>query len=249
MNRWSLLLFSIPLTGCVDFTPFQGVWWIELSPQDPLECTVDIDHNFDVGEVPEEDDPEGYIVTTEGEGSPTGFYALITRGKGGINYVNWGGEVYTGGVEGGILTVNWDKTWDGTTTGVYDGEYEYEVVETSSELETLTFTKNPDTGGMAGTSNALVTIVQSFTEDDEWEFQEVGIPPQIPSGVYLVHEDGPPNQVQNIPNEDDCDGGNCEIEVTQDCTQSFTFQAFFAGSGDDGLFEAVENYSQAPGLP
>ncbi|HHO49623.1 MAG TPA: hypothetical protein ENK18_01845 [Deltaproteobacteria bacterium] len=249
MNRWSLLLFAIPLAGCVDFTPFQGVWWVELSPQDPLECTTEISHNFDVGEVPEEAEPEGYIVTSEGEGSPTGFYALITRGKSGRNYVNWGGEVYTGGVTGGILTVSWEDTWNGTVTGEYDGEYEYTDVEDSNETDTLVFSRNPEIGGMSGTSTTTLTSVRTFTEDDEWDAQDIGVLPQIPSAFYLVHEDGPPNQVLNSPLADDCDGGNCEIEVTQDCTQSFTFQAFFAGSGDDSLFEAIENYNQPPGQP
>ena len=79
----------------------------------------------------------------------------------------------------------------------------------------------PMLADLAGTISASSLSVQTYVESDEWDFEDTDFGAgNIPSSAYLEYkEDGEMLPQGNGFEDDDCDGDECELQVTDACDQ------------------------------
>ncbi len=244
MRPW--MIPAVFLVGCSNFT--NEVYWFELTTDpDATESTTTVQHNFADAQpiVDDVEVDEGVpVTTTTRETSPDGFYVHVRRGADGVVFVNFLEQVLTGGVDGGVLTADWEDSASQTVTTTFDSLYAGDSTTSSSQTWTLTL---EDDESLGGTFETLVTTSVAYSETDEWDPVETSVLLSvIPAASWLEGTD-PKVFVSNSPDLADCQASPCTLSAEVSTLQRFTVAAFPAGSGGYEYFDVVQDFDQAAG--
>lgn len=241
-----LMLAMMMTTGCKGPGSWEGIWMVQLPYAEDDECLPDIKENYkDASEADEEDEEEGdFTEETTTKVSDSVFFVQVLE-QGGQVYVIWDDTPYVGTVEGKTLTASWTTSVKNETVAEHVEGYDYTFDESSESTTTLTFTRG-EKGVVTGTVETKTKATFEWVEDDEWDAGNVGFQSgRIPAGSWLVNDD--PGGTQNTADGDECDGGECELEVTYDCKDSVDVQVFYAGDHDEGMYNSLEDATREYG--
>lgn len=217
MRALSLLL----LVGCGG-PELTGLWLLTLErdPSDALvsSCRESVDENFldAVDEQAQEEESNW----TETETSTATGLALVVR----LETLSDGGAalffadaIYPGEAgDGDGWTFSWTDEAISTSTTEHSTGYAYEESETASA--TLSWHLVPGADGLTGAWSGEAASSLVWAESDTWDSDEVGLGTgQIPASSYLVNTESYWDDVENTPDEADCEAETCELSVTTTC--------------------------------
>lgn len=241
-NLTLVATLGLMAAGCNGPGSWEGIWMIQVPVVESESCDPDIDHNYKDASVPEEVDFEGdpdWDVDYDTKVSDAVFFLQVLE-QGGDVFVFYGDTPYYGTVDGKTLTASWTDFVDSEVSEAHDNGYEYTADERSESTTAFALTR--DGGVVTGTYDFQVKTTLDYVETDEWTPNDVGFQQGQMNGIAGVYlENDAPGGTQNGANDDDCDGGECELSVKYNCTTSTPIQAFFAGDHDEGMFEGVKD--------
>ena len=216
MRILSLVLFA---TAC---TP-SGIYMITVPYSDgAVDCSTDIEENFSDGYAPDEEDAANSEWTYDDDFVRADrvifFHIAPTSGGGAV--LTWGDLVFPGVAEGDGHTFSWSEATSGFETAEHEDGYVYDARFTTDSTMNIHLSASV-LADLAGTISMSSDSVQDYTESDEWDWQDTDFASgQIPSTAYLEYmEDGEMFAQGNGFEDDDCDGDDCELKVTESCDQ------------------------------
>jgi hypothetical protein len=125
--------------------------------------------------------------------------------------------------------------------------YRFTQDATSSGSLSVTFRQD---GTLAqGFLRSKSTAGTAWTESDDWEdaaADTVGTTGQIPAPTWLVFEDQQGNERPQATayDEDECDGGTCELTVSDTCTLAIAFDAVKSDFTEEDAYAHLADVGQ-----
>ena len=216
MRILSIVLFA---TAC---TP-SGIYMITVPYSDgAVDCSTDIEENFSDGYAPDEEDAANSEWTYDDDfvGADQVIFFHVAPTSGGGAVLTWGDLVFPGVAEGDGHTFSWTEATSGFETAEHEDGYVYDARFTTDSTVDIHISA-PMLADLAGTISASSLSVQTYVESDEWDFEDTDFGAgNIPSSAYLQYkEDGDMFPQGNGFEDDDCDGDECELQVTDACDQ------------------------------
>jgi len=228
--------------------PFASdVFWVEFTTVSEPCAGRELVENFTNADAA----PDQVVMTSTMTTDP-GRYIGITLSENGEALVNVDGDVLIGTVanDGSISAtfLNEEGTNETrTATGYTHTRVEQRTLEQTIEL---TPTPNEDNPRYTGSFVRAESFLFDISETDEWDEVAVGTGiSQIPeTRQLLVWTDGSNGEPINQEFEDDCQGKDCTVTLTEDCTQEFDLEAVRVENTDLGDFDVLGAYDQPTGI-
>lgn len=228
------------LSGCVQV---DGIWYFVFDVDALSECTSTTTHNYADAEVPAPADPPDspWTMTDTYDSSPSSSFGQIVYLDDGSAILVIDQLTYPGVETAGTWVFSWEDYSETTSSETHEDGYSYTNDERDSSSTTMTMTI---VGGSA--SGPVVwrsTDERTWSETDQWDPAEVNLfDTQIPAGNYLDDPNG--GSVTNLPDEADCSGSQCELQVTSTCSSDGTFTATETQYATQDVFDAVDTAGQ-----
>lgn len=247
----SLLPLGLLLAGCN--SSVAGVWMLEVAYPVEDTCTESLNHNFTGAYVAGEDEEEDDGWTEESSATHTDqllFAQIESTGKDTAVLV-MGNEAWPGVKNAkGSYTFSWHGQDDVLEDDSHASGYNYTYSNTALSEEQIVMTI--DQGYGSGTWEATSTSEQSWRETDLWT-EELRFPVgSIPSGSYLVIEEGKGPKATEVPATNtregvDCDGDNCSLSVSTSCEGSLDLLLTQTDYSDEAVYDYLRNNGQGYG--
>lgn len=247
MSRILIGLLGISsLTGCAMGSP-EGIWMIQLPYGTNEQCGVQVSHNYTEGQVVGEDPVEEEEWSEEGgaDYSDMVFFAQIAVESKEHAVLVITDTVWPGARnDEGEWVFSWESFTEESYSAVHESGFVYTEVSTASSVTRVTM--NVDGEIATGTWRAEDAAEVRWTESDEWAPNDVGTyNSSIPSGTYLETEDG--DWVDNVYDEDDCEGDECRLTVVDRCADTVSPTMTRVGYDEEGSYAHVEDASRGYG--
>lgn len=231
---------TVVLAGCSG-SGWEGIWLLAIPYVDEEDaCVTSVVENYADADVPEEEDPVGpWTYESTFETSDTLLVIEILAARGNNVLLVLFDQVYPGTIEGGVLKVSWTDRTVSTYSELHEAGYSYTMDDTTETVETITLERNGEVDGASGKFDITTTTALAWRESDEWQVGQTYVyGTQIPAFLYLEGAGA-----NNQPNQPDCAGGECSLEVSVDCALGAQVTALYVGN-DDEEYAAIENAGQ-----
>ena len=216
-------------------------------------CDTTITENFDNASVPEgevmEEGP--WVVTYDSAGSDkVGFFQIIDTSCSTADLI-FNGEVFGGTRTGDNYSFGHDF-FQNSSTSQRNSEtgFQYTATVDSMVTETFDFTFDPATNSFSGTHDITSSADMDFNETDEWDPNETGLFSSMMYSETLTYLEGDGEFGEgniNLPEDPDCSGTNCNLNVSSSCTSMFPMTAHRTeASGDQ--FDYLSGVGQSSGF-
>jgi hypothetical protein len=223
---WASTL-AVLVGGCNPAGGVNGVWVFYVHTDSTSTAAEDCSENVTgwacpAGAEPTDTSPWTYEDSTES--SDQILVGEIMGGEGKDVFLVMGDTIVPGTIQGGIATFSWPSTADATESRTHEAGYHYEYVQSSVTDNTLVL----DVHGQIGTIAASASQSQTWTETDTWDSFDVGLfEGDIPFSSYLEQDSDTyyGGNYYNTSDEAECQGGDCELTITQTSDTSLTFTA------------------------
>jgi len=218
MTRFLLLLSVLPALACTEAA--SDVYWLELTPDERPCPDAAVEENYTTAAAADDAGQPGRPKQSGAAG-----YVLVTRAVDGSVLVNFDEHVLTG-TEGadGAIDVAWtgfDEFGEEESTS----DYVFSFREAANVEESLTLRPMADeTQPWSGTYALSSVYSWDYTETDEWSD---GLTFSLMPTFQILEATNPdvPLGSSNLPDRDDCEGDECRIAVSGDCTEVYEVRA------------------------
>ena len=252
VQRWrrhSLGLGFVLLVGCGGDPT--GIWMFQVDASEGTECETTIDnHNF--LSILEGEATEAWTTEESSEASSEVFFGQVIENDSGGWTLVLADRVLQGTLQSGRWVFTWDHSEEGDSLSSHQSGYVFDHQWNLSAKTKVTMNVEKKRG--SGSMNLDTSDWEFWRESDAWG-EQVGITSgQIPAGDYMTvnrggGDTGPVVEAaSNRRDAPDCEGQECELEVSSDCedSRSYTSTRYEVEEGVpvDFLLDA----SEEPGL-
>jgi hypothetical protein len=219
------------------------IWLFSVDSKPASECSSTVIENYTVGDPPSGTTSGFWEYTEDIVTSPTMVFGQLLTTTGGEAVLIIGGKTYTGEKVKGTWEFSYDLFTDGTDSQRHATGYEFASNGRDSLM--VAITANIKGAKMTGTWSTSTSVDVTYTETDEWDVTSGIMTGQSPAADYLVDNMGV--WVINSPNEDDCTGDTCSLQIIETCASASSFTAVKVDAHQEGAFAALEDAGQQPG--
>jgi hypothetical protein len=213
----------LSLAGCSTYNN-RGIFIVYLPSMDNYMCDTVINENFLDSDAPFDTyyGVSPWVYDTSVTSSPEVTFLQIFEDRSGNVIVDFGGAIYTGTVEKGVITVSWTNS----ETSQYSeqhatGGYTYTEAFDVNNTTTITLTPNKETKGFVGFASQSDTAASSYSEVDQWDQVSTYISAGSINWVVSSWLDG---YGSNSWDSADCDATPCFVDITSSCNGTLGFE-------------------------
>jgi hypothetical protein len=225
-RRFSPGLGFVFLVGCGGNPT--GIWLFQVEASEGIECETTIDnHNF--LNVLDGENSEAWTIEESSDASSEIFFGQVLENESGGWALVLADRVLQGTLESGRWVFSWEHNEEGSGLSSHQSGYAFEHQWNQSSKTRVTRTVEKKRG--SGSISLDTSDWQFWRETDAWG-EQVGLSSgQIPAGDYLLvnrggGEGGPAVEAaSNRRDAPDCEGQECELEVSSDCDESQSYMA------------------------
>lgn len=240
---WLALGAALALSACgrpdAGDNDFAQTWLVFFETLNAAGASGNITENYDVGEPYEGGDDDGQQSSSSADRSPEVVELFLAQLQNDEWVAYYGCEVLRGTFEDGQWEFAASSFEETTNTTTYESlGYRYERVERDTTTIEITM-EVTDTDGVAeGEFSSVDRTTLTFTESDRWDesfdFRTSG---QTPASSYLDFNFETPNRYD----ESDCEGDDCELEISTSVPTTGTFEAVRTETIADDLEAVLAN--------
>jgi len=233
--RTILPVLALALVGCGED---EGEVWLLFMPEiQNFSCTSSVNENFEEADPiePPEEDPD-WTVSETFETSDNLVYASIADGRKGRAYLTIAGQVIPGTRDGKTYTFEWTDRDNSSETWEFEPTtYKWTESYKDETHIVLTLERDKETKGLKGVMKVSTDNEESFTETDQWDWEEYPELPstgQINAWSFFALEGSDPTNEYETP---ECDGDDCILTFAQACEGQTDIRAEWVGYSDAAL--------------
>ncbi len=205
-----------------------GVWLFQVEASEGIECETTVDnHNF--LNVLEGEASEAWTTEETRDASSEVFFGQVLENESGGWALVLEDRVLQGTQESGRWVFTWEHSEDGTGLSSHQSGYVFEHQWNWSSTTKVKMNVEKKRG--SGSMDLDTSDWEFWRESDAWG-EQVGLSSgQVPAGDYMTvnrggGESGPVVEAaSNRRDAPDCEGQECELEVSSDCEDSRSFTA------------------------
>lgn len=231
-----ILPFAALLVGCTELGgPLEGVWMIEAANAEE-DCVTETTSNLRQADEPEPGEPSEWTDLSDYSESLDIFFVRIAHGRGDDVVMLVNDQIIPGEKLDGET---WNFEYEAETVDT-DGDrhasgYEYRHVASRKFVSSYKVSRVGNRY-LEGEFDFRTIITDTYTETDEWDFEEVGFGfGDLPAYLALAPD--------NLDTEDDCLDATCEVVTKTTCTTEAGMVGTFTGLDGDSSFDIEDNSS------
>ena len=218
------------------------IWLFSIETMPTPECGSEIIENYTNGSPLSGSTSALWEYSEDLETSATVAFGQLLTTTGGEAVLVIGDRTYTGEKVKGTWEFSYDSFVDGTESQRHAAGYEFASNGRDSTVVVVTATIKGD--NMTGTWSTNSSIDITYTETDEWDVTSGIMSGQSPAADYLVDDMGV--WVINSPNDDDCTGNDCSLQIIESCVSATSFTAVKVDAEQEGSFAGLSTAGQQP---
>lgn len=218
------------------------IWLFSIETMPTPECGSEIIENYTNGDPVSGSSSGFWEYSQDLETSSTVAFGQLLTTTGGQAVLVIGDRTYTGEKVKGTWEFSYELFTDGTESERHAAGYEFASNGRDSELVAITATIKGD--NMTGTWSSNTSLNITYTETDEWDVTSGIMSGQTPAADYLVDDMGV--WVINSPNDADCTGNSCSLQIIESCVSATSFTAVKVDAEQEGSFAGLHDAGQQP---